>query len=410
MQLKITIRLFFLTLAIWVLNPIGAAAQTFEEARNYAFDGEREKARELCRKILSEDFNSDVALLLGRTYAWDGMYDSARVVFHSVLHHNPDNFEVLGALADVEYWSDNHSKAIEYCDKALQKEPDSEEFVLKKARILNSDEKTEEAVGLLSDFVENESASPELMKKLKEYRLDLMRNTVKIAYTVDFFEEDFNRDPWHIVALSYGHETGIGSVIARVNYAKRFDNTGFQYEIDAYPTLTKNAYAYVNYGFSESILFPNHRLGFEWYQNFPKAYEASLGLRALFFDNSSVDIYTATVGKYLGNYWLSLRSYVTPDSDGTSVSGSLQMRRYYSDPEHYYGVRLSYGISPDDNSNLIISEERLTLKARSLKLEYNHIFKRIWILNLGFTVGDEERIPGKYSNFYTFDIIFSRLF
>ncbi len=387
-------------------------SQTFDEARKLAFSGERVKARQICRTILSQGFNSDVALLLGRTYAWDGQYDSTRVILNEVLSRNPDNMEALDAFADVEYWSENYDKAVEYCDLALKKQPSSEAFTVKKARILHSNEKYEEAVSTLHDFIQLYPGQAEALKKLQEYRPDVMKNKLRLSYTIDNFDKDFNRDPWQITAFSYGRKTKLGTVIARVNYAKRFGYTGFQYEMDAYPKISENNYGYLNYGFSQNSIFPKNRLGAEWYHNFPKSFEGSIGMRILYFSNSNVDIYTATIGKYTGNYWISLRSFVTPGTDGTSVSGLLQVRRYFSDPENYLGLRLGYGVSPDDNQNLIDinSKSRLTLKTRSFRLEYNHIFSRVWILNTGGTWGNEELLSGKYSSYYTLDISISRLF
>jgi len=133
-------------------------------------------------------------------------------------------------------------------------------------------------------------------------------------------------------------------------------------------------------------------------------------MRFLGFGTSNVDIYTATIGKYIGNYWLSLRSYVTPDSTGTSVSGYITARRYFSDPEDYIGLRIGYGVSPDDNRNPLVSEKVLTVKTRSIRAEFNHLFKRIWILNMGATLGGEELEPGAYSGYYTFDISVLRYF
>jgi tetratricopeptide (TPR) repeat protein len=121
MQNKTNIRIFTV-LAFLLLTGFSNSlrAQTFEEARNFAFNGEREKARSICREILAEGFNSDVALLMGRTYAWDGKYDSARVVLQNVLVQRPGNMEAYDALSDVEFWADNNEKAIEYCDEALK--------------------------------------------------------------------------------------------------------------------------------------------------------------------------------------------------------------------------------------------------------------------------------------------------
>lgn len=385
-------------------------AQTFDEARNYAFNGDRVKARAICREILSKGFNSDVALLLGRTYSWDGKYDSARVIFIDIQTRMPENQDVFDALADVEYWSGNYSKAIEYCDQIINKSPEDEAVTLKKARILYSSSKFKEATAILETFIGKYQGHPEVLKKLQEYRLDVLKNTIQLSYTLDNFENEFNRDPWQIAALSYGRKTKFGSLITRVNLAKRYGDVGFQFEMDVYPRISENNYAYLNYGFSPSSIFPENRLGFEWYHNFPKSFEGSLGMRLLFFGGSNVGVYTATVGKYAGNYWLSLRSFVTPSSGGTSVSGLLQARRYFSDPENYVGLRLGYGISPDDNRNLIDSSQKLSLKTRSLRVEYNHIFNHIWILKTGAVWGMEELHTSASSGYYTFDISISRLF
>ncbi len=404
----------FLVVTIVLLNGLffSVSAQSYEEARNLALNGERAKARQLCKAILNQGFNSDVALLLGRTYAWDGKYDSTRIILNEVLVHNPDNMEALDAFADVEYWSENYTKAIEYCDLALKKDPKNEDFLFKKAKILHSSEKYEEAVASLEELIRINHANAEALKKLQEYRLDVMKNRIKLNYTIDQFDKSFNRDPWQVVALSYGRKTKLGSVIARVNMAKRFGDTGLQYEMDAYPKISENNYGYLNYGFSQSSVFPDHRFGAELFHSFPKAFEGSLGMRTLFFGSSDVTIYTGSVGKYISNYWISLRSYVTPGTTGTSVSGQLQMRRYFSDPENYIGLRLGYGVSPDDNQNLVNSDSssRLKLNTRSIRLELNHIINHLWIINPAAAWGSEELTSGNFSGYYTFDISISRLF
>ena len=393
---------FLLTSNLW--------AQTYEEARKYAFDGDYSIARSICRQILASGFNSDVALLLGRTYAWEGLYDSARVVLTGVLERKPGNEEALDALSDVEFWADNYEEAVKYCNEAISNNISPEKFVLKKARILHSNEKYDEAVKTLEDFMDKNPAQPEMLRKLKEYRPDVLKNSVRLTYTVDFFDKEFNRDPWQITSLAYGRKTKAGTFIARLNYASRFGTNGFQVEADAYPKLGENSYGYLNYGFSKNSLFPDNRFGAEWYRNFPKAFEGSAGIRLLGFGSALTDIYTATIGKYAGNYWLSLRTYVTPGDEGTSLSGALSVRRYFADAENYVGLRLGYGISPDDSRNQIDSERRLMTKTRSIRTEFNHIFSRSWILNAGAVLGGEEIQPGEFSGYYTFDISVVRLF
>jgi YaiO family outer membrane protein len=410
---KTSVQPFFI-MVILVMNGLffNVSAQSYQDARNLALSGERAKARQLCRTILAKGFDSDVALLLGRTYAWDGKYDSTRIVLNEVLARNPNNIEALDAFADVEYWSENYTKAIEYCNLALKKNPKDEDILFKKAKILHSSEKYEEAVVSLEELISIDGSNAGALKKLQEFRLDVMKNRIRLNYTIDHFDKSFNRDPWQVVALSYGRKTKLGTVIARVNMAKRFGDTGFQYEMDAYPKISENNYGYLNYGFSQSTAFPENRLGVEWYHNFPKSFEGSAGMRTLFFSSSDVTIYTASLGKYFSNYWISLRSYITPGSTGTSVSGQLQMRRYFSDPENYVGLRLGYGVSPDDNQNLVNvdSSSRLKLKTRSVRLEFNHLINHVWIINPAVAWGNEELPSGSNPSYYTFDISITRLF
>jgi len=403
-----------LNILLGIILTVGLAcktnAQTYEDARKLAFNGDRVQARQACKVILASGFNSDVAILLGRTYAWDGKYDSTRLILNEVLAQNAQNMEALDAFTDVEYWSGNYTKAIEYCDLALKIDPSSESFMYKKAKILRSNNKSGEASAILETFIRLNPANSEARKKLSEYRLDLLKNAIKLSYTLDYFNEKFNRDPWQIASLSYRRKTKMGSILARANLASKFGDNGIQYELDAYPKISENNYGYLNYGFSQSSLFPKNRMGVEWYHNFPKSFEGSLGMRLLFFGSSDVGIYTATLGKYMGNYWISMRTFITPGTTGTSVSGFLLMRRYFSDPEDYLGLRLGYGVSPDDNRRLIDSNQELKLKTWSLRTDFNHIFKHQWVLNTGVSWGSEELQHGTFADDYTFDISISRLF
>jgi YaiO family outer membrane protein len=387
-----------------------ASAQSYQEARDLAYNGQRKEARELCKKILAKEFDADVAVLLARTYAWDGQYDSARVVLAEVLKIYPTHWDALDAISDVQYWDEKYPEAIRYCDIILAKDAGDEHFLLKKAKILNAMEQYDQAVEQLERLLEKNPANADARNKLSTIRISQQKNRVKLAYTFDYFEKEANRDPWHLVALSYNRKTSLGSVIGRVNMAERFGTKGFQYEADAYPSISENNYAYLNVGFSQLSIFPKFRTGAEWYHSFPKAFEGSLGLRALYFTSSSTYIFTGSVGKYAGNYWISLRSYVTPSSTGTSVSGSIQTRRYFSDPENYIGLRLGYGVSPDDRSYGDGTSTYLTLKSQSARVEYNHLFHKVWTANIGFSLSNEEFPTLGYLLNYSFDFGIERSF
>lgn len=372
---------------------VRVSAQTFEQARSLAFNGERAKARAVCRAILARDFDSDVATLMGRTYAWDGKYDSARIVLEQVLWHSPDNSDAHSALADIAYWNGNYAEALRYCDYILTKDPGNETIQLQKARILKSSGRNEAAAFFLKKLLESNPSNDEALRLLDKVRFELIKNKLTINYTYDYFTNTANnKDPWQLLYLQYARKTAIGTVIGRVNYANRFGGNALQLEADAYPKIGENNYLYVNYGFSNYSIFPRQRAGLEWNRSFPHAFEGSLGGRILHFEGSKrVILYTGSIGKYVGNYWFSLRPFVTPGEEGTSVSAYLTSRRYFSDPENYIGLRLGAGTSPDERRLLLFDQDQSArLKSLSARADYNHIFNGRWIVNAAVGFANEE--------------------
>lgn len=171
---------------------------------------------------------------------------------------------------------------------------------------------------------------------------------VRTMVSADFSYQSFGGtiDPWRMGSVSLAHRTSAGSLIARVNVANRFATNGSQVEVDAYPSIRKGTYAYLNAGYSASSIFPGWRAGAEIFQSLPAAWEASLGVRQLRFSGVPVTLYTGSVGLYSGDYWISLRPYVR---SGSSASAGLTVRRYGEDNEHFVGAFASFGSSPTDH-------------------------------------------------------------
>jgi YaiO family outer membrane protein len=176
---------------------------------------------------------------------------------------------------------------------------------------------------------------------------------VGIDYNYAWFQGDI--DPWNMGVISIGQRRASGSFIARMNLARRFATNGTQFEADAYPTLGKKGYAYLNSGYSGSGVFPQWRFGGELFRALPRAFEASAGFRQLRFEGSDpVTLLTGSVGRYSGNYWYSLRPYFREKDNGLSSSATLTARRYYADADNWVGGRIGYGSSPSDD--LLLSQ------------------------------------------------------
>ncbi len=169
---------------------------------------------------------------------------------------------------------------------------------------------------------------------------------VGVDYSYAYFNGSVDR--WQLAAFTVTERSSAGSFIAKINYANRFATSGVQVEADAYPHIADGVYAYVNAGYSASSVFPEWRFGGEIFASLPDAYEASLGFRQLRFGGDPVTLFTGSVGKYVGNYWVSLRPYVRSKTTGTSASASITGRRYFEDADHYIGGRVGYGSTPND--------------------------------------------------------------
>jgi YaiO family outer membrane protein len=315
------------------------------------FAGKHEEARQLSMKILERypDY-SDVRVFLGRLYSWDGRYDEARKQLLPVLSKSGTNVDARSAAIDVELWSDHADQALVYAEEGIHSNPTELAFPYKKALALeklNKPGEAAEAAERAWDLNPADKDTNTLLDRLKSanrrYRL-----------SVDYGFEHYNSfaDPWQSSTISLSRQSAFGTVIGHLNYANRFATNTHQYEIEMYPRIVKGVYAYVDYGYSQSPLFPRNRAGAELYFNPGKGVEFSIGGRFLHF-SSDVWIYTASIGKYHGNYFFDFRPYITPGRTGTSASGSVLVRRYFGDAQKYIGFTAGTGSAPSDVLNTI---------------------------------------------------------
>jgi YaiO family outer membrane protein len=201
--------------------------------------------------------------------------------------------------------------------------------------------------------------------------------------------------PWHLLALTAGRGGPSGSFIARLNLARRFDDSGAQIEADAYPGLGENSYAYLNVGYSNADIFPQWRWGAEVYRSLPNAFEASLGVRQLRFGGDPVNLFTGSVGMYRGNYWFSLRPYVRDNEGAVSASSSITVRRYYQDSDNFIGGRLGYGTTPGDELTAV---ELARLSSTTAAGQWSRTIASRLIGSLTLTYDREEIAADRFRN------------
>lgn len=380
------------------------ARQTAFEQKNYP------GAIRLCQQALEGSPGyTDIRVFLGRLYFWNDQTDSARFQLDKAVKENPAHEDAAVAAASVAFFTDQYDACIAYCDGGLQHHPQSRDLLLQKAKCLTGMRRYKEAVILTDTLIsrnKNDADVRDLAFKIKDFRA---ANKIGVSYDYTHFSKQFDQ-AWHLVSVDYTRQTAVGSFTGRVNYTNRFGESGYQFEVDGYPSVARNFYAYVNLGYSPDMpLFPKYRAGFSLYASLPKSFEADAGFRYLNFDNDTW-IYTGSVGKYYKSWWFNLRAYITPDDHRISQSYSLTARYYLGGADDYLTASVGTGISPDDRSqaNLLNSNYKLTTRRISAAYRFSH--KKLNIFSVGIGYANVEYLPKTRDNQLNANVLYQRRF
>lgn len=239
-------------------------------------------------------------------------------------------------------------------------------------------------------------------------KTDSLQNAISFVYSYHHFTRQFP-DDWHLGSVEYKRQTAMGAILARVNHASRLNRNGFQYEVDAYPKLSQNVYAYLNFGYSNKApVFPNWRSGVSVYVSLPKGWEAEGGFRHLYFDQN-IWMGTAGLSKYEGDWLFSLRSFFRPGAAGSSQSYFASARRYLKDEKDFVWVQAGRGISPDENRNVQLNASQRLASTKiaagtqiSLSSRSQLLFSASW--------SRDEFLPDTYGNQYFSSLGINRRF
>ncbi len=289
---------------------------------------------------------TDVRLLLGRLYKLTAQPDSARVTFNAVLQQSPNNADALAYLKNLD----------------------------------------------------NQESEKELAN---------LANKISITYNPTFFEKE-GKKTWNLWNVYYGRQTKFGTIIGRINYADRSYADGYQFEIEAYPKH-KNGYSFVNFAYSNAAIFQKYRAAYSYLRSFEKGWEGELGLRYQYKTDGLLS-YSGSVGKYLGNYWLNLRAFITPNAGQVSQSYTLTGRYYLATGDDYFTAIIGTGISPDDRTRNFEFSERLNTSSMRFSLGYQRLVWKRNVIGILGTYNQEEYVAGKKENEYDVAISFQHRF
>lgn len=372
-------------------------------------------ARATCDSIIKvyPDY-LDAYLVIARTNMWKKSYKKAKKTLIYVLEKDAKYYDAHDALTDMYLWSGDYLNSINAADTALNYYPNDNGFKYKKALSLKELESYKPALDLVNEILAADPSNVKALSLKKELESLLMKNKLTLAYIYDDYE---NTIPIYsqLAFLEYSRNLNFGTLVGRVNWAERYysqalQDNGFQAEVDAYIKTTPKSYIYLNAGYSESVIFPDFRAGAEFFAGgLPNKFEASIGLRYLLFDPENVFIYTGSVGKYFGNWWLSGRAYITPKDNDVSTSGLLYFR-YMPQKEEYFGIRLNAGVLPDFNANILDPTSNYYMNSVGVRLEISKPFAKRWIGYVGLGYENQEWQTDTFRDVLTGELRLSFLF
>ncbi|WP_246021989.1 YaiO family outer membrane beta-barrel protein [Flavobacterium cellulosilyticum] len=380
---------------------------SFETARKLAFNEHRKQAQDTLTSILTKypDYH-DIRSFLATTYAWDGNYKRARKEFSYVMEKDSKNKSNWIAAINNELWADSPYTALEMTTTALTIFPDDAEIMYQKASAQENTNNPFEAIKTIDAAIAKNPTNQKAIDFKNSLNQKLRKYSIGIKSTVDLYSEVFDPMQYHTLKLS--HITKYGSVIAKLNFNRRFNTNGTQIEVDLYPKIAKGLYAYLNFGLSNSAIFPHFRYGGELYQSLPHSFEASLGFRTLQYSTTTT-IYTGSIGWYTGNDYWSIRPYITPGDGGTSTSGALTYRKYRANADNYLSFGYSMGFSPETNQFYFDANDAAIINLKSQKINVGYNFttsnnKNAWGAQFDVTHQEKSFAPGSYLWIYSLSL------
>jgi len=381
------------------------ADERFKEARELAFSGNRSAAIDSSKSILIDHPNyTDVRVFMARVMTWEKDYDESIKNLKLVLKKKREHIQAFNTIIDAYRWSGDLENALHYNDIALGYHDKYEDFYIKKAKILLKLDRPDISAVMIRRLLELYPESVEGNRMKQSLAGVSIFNKIAFRYRIDMFTETA---PWHISYLQYSRKLKFGTIIARLNYANRFKKSGIQLETDGYISIRKGTYTYLNFGVSDASIFPSLRFAVEPYQMLPLSFEISLGLRYLKFKSTDVWIYTGSLGKYIGNYWISYRFYFTPKTERTSFSSVLYIRRYFSDTENYITLRLGAGIV----SYTALEDEQFSgLSSKGAALEFQFGIAPLTYIQGQLIYSNFEYFKGKFRDSYGIQLGIERWF
>lgn len=396
-----SLALLFLLLAGLAYALPAVADDEVSRARVLAFSGAQHRSEALSllqARLVKVPDDGDALTLYGTILSWEGRYDEARQALQKVLDRNPDHADALPAMLNLEMWSNHPERVAKLAEAALQRHPGNPALLMFLARAQRNQNHEKESAKTLDELLKLDPSNKEAREMRRRMVYQARQWEAQYDFTDDWFSSVF--DSQQESTLSLRGPTPLGSLIGRVARADRFGEHSNQLSGEFYPHIRPGTYAFVTVGGSpDAVLYPQYFVGTDLYQSAGHGFEASAGYRRLQFSDD-VNIFTAALYKYHGDWMYSGRIYLTPDNQGVSKTGVFAARRFFGGEgiHDYLEFRFSYGASKALATTTL---DLISLTSTRYTVEYDKRIGNYWHAEVKLGAGSEDQPFGGKVNRYT---------
>lgn len=294
--------------------------------------------------------NLDINFYLGLIYQREEKWALAANQFQTILNIEPSYPEARHALIKTLFAMHNYQRAIEIAEEGLynpQKRPQLLCDIATAQFAMNNFQDALNTLKTVPDFNNNVTAN-ELYNEINIATNYRYTSYMQTGLSTSLIEVKNPNQAWTLSSVYAQYHTPKGTIGLAVNYQTRPNLDAPQFEIYALPQFTKNNYASLAYAHANNpTLFANQYIYAEDYQTLPYDFVISAGDTYRRLPLSYLNAYTASIAKYIGNYYIQVRpTYYVPSSGPTSLLYTLTAQKYFSAME-YIGFIISEGTAPD---------------------------------------------------------------
>ena len=299
-----------------------------------------------------------------------------------------DSLDVAGKVmyTKFHYWDRQTNKAMKLSERFIEQHPEEADLYYTKAIIHQSWYEKKKALATLDTAIALDTANTDLLDLRKDIEENMLLNYVAAYVGYDAFFNNIN-DAYGLtrVTAEYFRKIRRHSAIARLSFADRFGKQGIQFELDGYAVINDLFYVYLNGGISNEFLFPKYRWSVEPFVNLPLNFEASIGIRYMGYTGTNVTIYTGSIGNYPGNWWFSIRPFISSGDNGIAQSYVFRARRFFLSRFTFLELSLGGGANPDNSYLDQVYKQLYDSRSYNAGLTYQqslskHFYIKAWVL------------------------------